>query len=163
MAKSVGIKIDGGQVIKMFNDFNGKDMKRAMHTAIQRSLVVVKKKAVSNLGQAVEPDKISFPDKYGNTLKKGIKTKVFRNKQSGIIHIKGNYKLRFFEGGTDDRYQEYNTRSPKVPLKKDRYTGKIKKYNFFSNALMQTEEQVFNNIHIELANAIKKIRDKNAK
>lgn len=160
MAKNVGITIDGRQVLKMFNEFNGKDMKKAMHTAIAKSLNIAKKQALIELANHVEQDKITFPDQWGNTLKKGIRTKVFRSKKAGIIHIKGNFKLKFFEGGTKVRY---NKTWRGKELKKNRKTGHIKQTNFFSKALQATEKQIFDNIHLELANAIKKIKDRNSK
>lgn len=153
----VEFEVDTQQVLKMFSEFNSKQRKQVYRSAVNKGLQIVKKQTLSNLRNVIEPDKIDFKDEWGNSFKNGITTRVYRNAKSGIIHIMKNFKMRFFELGTDERHA-HTWRGRE--LKKSRYTGKIKAYHFFSDAKKQTEQKVFDSIEQLLTDSIKRINNK---
>lgn len=153
----VQFEVDIEQVLKMFSEFSQKQRKKVFRSAVSKGLNIVKKQTLSNLRNVIEPDKIDFKDKWGNSFKNGIVTKVYRSSKRGVIHILKNFKMRFFEVGTDIRYAK-TWRGKK--LKKERKTGQIKAYHYFTNAKKQTEQMVFDSIEQLLTDSIKRINNK---
>lgn len=105
--------------------------------------------------------------KEGGTLYAGIRCFTWKNVPAATVHIYGNrnndgtWRLRFFEGGTKDRYQRKDkTKSKRQKGNKGRYTGRIEPTWFFNDAvkayntsaLMSTAEQ-------RLGRSLKQIED----
>lgn len=157
---SVEFNVDIEQVMKMFSEFDKKERKQVFRSAVNKSLGIVKKQTLANLRNVIEPDKIDWKDDYGNSFKNGITTKVYKDNKSGVIHILKNFKMKFFEMGTKVRYA---TTWRGQQLKKERKTGQIKAYHYFSDAKKQTESQVFTAIEKLLTDSIKKINNKKYK
>lgn len=154
---NVQFEVDIDQVMKMFSEFDAKQRKKVYRSAVSKGLNIVKKQTISNLQSVINPQKINEKDKWGNSFKSGIVTKVYRSAKSGVIHIMKNFKMKFFELGTDVRYAKtWNGRK----LKKTRYTGSIKAHGFFTKAKQQTESTVFSSIEKLLVDAINKINNK---
>lgn len=143
------IEIDASQVLQMFSEFDLKQRKAVYRRATKNALNIVKKQALQNLRGVINPKMIGKKDKWGNSFRTGITTKVYKNGKSGVIHILKNFKLKFFELGTDERYR-----------KNGGYTGKINKSEFFSRAKRSKEQEVFNSIDRLISESIKKINDK---
>lgn len=66
----------------------------------------------------------------------------------------GNFKLKWFQNGTVDRYAK---RYRGKPMKRKRFTGKIDASKFFTNAKSQTESAVFNKLNERIQQNIIKI------
>lgn len=143
------IEIDASQVLQMFSEFDLKQRKAVYRRATKNALNIVKKQALQNLRGVINPKMIGKKDKWGNSFRTSITTKVYKNGKSGVIHILKNFKLKFFELGTDERYR-----------KNGGYTGKINKSEFFSRAKRSKEQEVFNSIDRLISESIKKINDK---
>jgi hypothetical protein len=154
-------EINTDALMSLFKEFDWKKRKDFFRRLFRTVLQPMKKQAITNLGKAVEPDKINFKDKYGKTLSSGIKITPYRKVKGARIDILGNYKLKWFQLGTSDRYQQYNTRSPKKLLKKERYTGRIKPSHFFTDARDATQQQVLDNLTNNIAKMIQTINKKN--
>jgi hypothetical protein len=155
MSNNYEFEIDRKQVLDMFNDFDKRMRKKTLVSVLRKAANILRKQTISNLKSVVR--NIDKKDKYNNTLRKGIKVSVQKNNEEVKVHIMGNYKLKFFEIGTVPRYtKKWKGKS----LKKQRYTGSIKQYNFFRNAKQQTETQVFNSIEENLETIIKQINEK---
>jgi hypothetical protein len=84
---------------------------------------------------------------YNDTLYDGVKMKKPHNGEIAV-HVmgtkkkgSGTFRLRFFEGGTADRYQ---TKIKGKTLKKKRYIGKIEALRFFEAANGQISQSVVN-------------------
>lgn len=150
--------IDIEQVMRMFSEFDAKKRKRVYRQATSKALNIVKKQTITNLKKVTS--KIDKKDKWGNTLRKGITTKVYRDNKSGVIHILKNFKLKFFELGTKERYNIAKGSRRTGKLKKKRYTGRIQSYKFFTNAINSKRTEVFSSIDKLLSDSIKKINDK---
>jgi hypothetical protein len=155
MSNNYEFDINSKSVTDMFNDFDKRMRKKTLVSVLRKSANILRKQAISNLKSVIK--NIDRKDKYNNTLRKGIKVSVQRNNEEVKVHIMGNYKLKWFELGTVPRYIK---KWKGKPLKKQRFTGSIKQYNFFRNAKQQTETQVFNSIEENLETIIKQINEK---
>ncbi len=163
------LEIKDQAVKKMFDELQGREQKKVYKRSVSAALNIVKRKTISNLAGKLSPGAITRKDRYNNTLKKGIRTKVYKDTKSGVIHIMGNYKLKWFELGTNYRYNKKKKRGYRVGgknvstlLKKMRYTGSIPAYHFFKAAKQSTENQIFSNIEKIIAESIVKINKKYA-
>lgn len=158
MSKSQ-FQIDAKETIKMLVGLNDKLRKQAYRKGISKSLAIVRKEAIKNLRAVVAKGASRKKDIYNNTLEKGIKYKVYKNADGGNVNILGNYKLKWFELGTKERYNKQN-KTTRTYLKKKRYTGTIKASHFFTKAYTSKEKEVFNTLDKNIADAIKKINQK---
>lgn len=144
--------IDTKQFKIILDRLTPKEYKTAFRKSIREALNILRKKAIANLKGVTT--KIDKKDQYNNTLRKGIKLKVYPEDLEGIVHIMGNFKLKWFQNGTVDRYAK---RYRGKPMKRKRFTGKIDASKFFTNAKSQTESAVFNKLNERIQQNIIKI------
>lgn len=144
--------IDTKQFKIILDRLTPKEYKTAFRKSIREALNILRKKAIANLKGVTT--KIDKKDQYNNTLRKGIKLKVYTEELEGIVHIMGNFKLKWFQNGTVDRYAK---RYRGKPMKRKRFTGKIDASKFFTNAKSQTESAVFNKLNERIQQNIIKI------
>lgn len=144
--------IDTKQFKIILDRLTPKEYKTAFRKSIREALNILRKKAISNLKGVTT--KIDKKDQYNNTLRKGIQLKVYPEELEGIVHIMGNFKLKWFQNGTVDRYAK---RYKGKPMKRKRFTGKIDASKFFTNAKSQTESAVFNKLNERIQQNIIKI------
>ena len=159
------LEIDASQVMSMYSEFDTKKRKAVYRKATRDALNIIKKQTLQNLRGVINPSKINKKDKWGNSFRNGISIKVYKSAKGGVIHIMKNFKMKFFELGTEKRYRKVKglTKKVKSVFRKDikgGYTGQIKKYSYFSNAKKQKESEVFNSIDRLIRESIKKINDK---
>ena len=144
--------IDTKQFKIILDRLTPKEYKSAFRKSIREALNILRKKAIENLKGVTT--KIDKKDQYNNTLRKGIQLKVYPEDLEGIVHIMGNFKLKWFQNGTVDRYaKKYRGK----PMKRKRFTGKIDASKFFTNAKSQTESAVFNKLNERIQQNIIKI------
>lgn len=144
--------IDTKQFKIILDRLTPKEYKTAFRKSIREALNILRKKAIANLKGVTT--KIDKKDQYNNTLRKGIQLKVYPEDLEGIVHIMGNFKLKWFQNGTVDRYaKKYRGK----PMKRKRFTGKIDASKFFTNAKSQTESAVFNKLNERIQQNIIKI------
>lgn len=144
--------IDTAQFKIILDRLTPKEYKTAFRKSIREALNILRKKAIANLKGVTT--KIDKKDQYNNTLRKGIQLKVYPEELEGIVHIMGNFKLKWFQNGTVDRYAK---RYRGKPMKRKRFTGKIDASKFFTNAKSQTESAVFNKLNERIQQNIIKI------
>ena len=144
--------IDTKQFKIILDRLTPKEYKKAFRKSIREALNILRKKAIANLKGVTT--KIDKKDQYNNTLRKGIQLKVYPEELEGIVHIMGNFKLKWFQNGTVDRYAK---RYRGKPMKRKRFTGKIDASKFFTNAKSQTESAVFNKLNERIQQNIIKI------
>lgn len=150
---------DASQVINLFDELTSKERVKSFKMALRKAANILKKQAVANLRTVVK--KVNSKNKWnGKTLQSGIKISVAKDGQSAKVHIMGDFRLKFFEMGTAERYDK--TKGGKV-LQKTRSTGLIQASNFFKNAKAASENDVFNSIEQDLVDAITKINAKHNK
>lgn len=147
--------ITQNNIEKMFRAFDKNLRRKTFRTVLRQSSNILRKQAINNLKKYVKT--VDKKDKWGNTLRKGIKIKYAKDLSYAKVHIMGNFKLKFFELGTNIRF---NKSKGKIRLKKRRYTGNIKPTNFFTTAKQQTQQQVFDSIKKNMEDTIIKINNK---
>lgn len=127
------------------NDTNGffKGLEEEIHEAKQSALRhagLVLKNAVKSAFISTGINDTGKSGKYNDKLIDAIRQSNVTGTDTSVkVHIlgtrdtgSGTYRLRFFEGGTKERYQKkYNGKN----LKKRRYLKKIKDYRFFESAI----------------------------
>lgn len=104
-------------------------------------------------------------EKYGKPMTSGIKVKKDKNYDEVIVHIMGDFRLKWFEMGTKERYLKkpieaksdtrYKFRTGSSNAGGNPYRGKIKALNFFEHA--RANSDVVNTIVNTLQNKINKI------
>lgn len=161
------LELDATDVLSMYSEFDLKKRKQVYRTATRNALNIVKKQTLQNLKGVINPSMINKKDKWGNSFRNGITIKIYKSGKGGVIHIMKNFKMKFFELGTEKRYRKVKGLSKvRKFFRKDAkggYTGQIKKYSFFSKAKEQKESEVFNSINRLISTSIKKINDKYSK
>lgn len=148
VADSVGKSIE--EVLKV--------MSRAEKSALNRGAAVLKKNIKQEL-QGTDIDLNKPNDKYNDKLIDAIRSSKVKD-GSVVVHImgtrksgSGTFRLRFFEGGTKERFAKtYNGK----PLKKKRALGHIEAHNFFSNALSTSESEIMDEMDKRLKKYIEK-------
>lgn len=147
--------IDATKVMAMFSAFDEKLRKKTFKSALTKSANILKKQTITNLRADV--NHVERKDKWGNSLKNGVTVRVSKSVYSASVHLMKNFKLKFFEFGTAQRFQKSYKRKK---LLKQRSVGAIKPLWFFKRAKQQTEDKVFGSIEKHLSDTIKKINEK---
>lgn len=153
-----GVEIDDSQVMEFFKGFNQRERNKTFKGATRNALNIVRREAIKNLKK--HTNAIDKADKYGNTLRKGIKVSVYRSAKEGSIHILKNFKLKWFEKDTQERWQIYKSKNDKVKLKKPRRLGKMTGHHFFKDAKESKEKEVFETLEKIINKEIIKIYNK---
>lgn len=142
--------VDAKGVLNMFADLNSRQQKNAHRNALKKGSTILVKQAKSNLKGVVKNPK-SKNRWNGKTFDSGIKYRVDRNADEAKIHILGDFRLKFFELGTQVRHKRNRKRSS---------TGKIKAYYFFKNAMNQKQGEISKSFDNILEEAIQKVNAK---
>lgn len=153
------VEIDAKEVIRMLSGLDAKLRKKAYRDGIRKSLTIVRKEAISRLRSVVSKGASRRKDNYGKTLESGIRYKVYKDVSGGNVNILGNYKLKWFELGTKERFN-YRKKTIRKSLKKKRKTGSIKASYFFTKSYQSKEKEVFSTLEKNIADAIRKINNK---
>lgn len=138
-------------------DAVSKVMARAEAAALRKGAQVLKKNIKSNLTST--GIRIGTNPLYIDKLSDGVMSSKVKE-GSIIVHImgtrkkgSGTYRLRFFEGGTKERYQKtWKGKKLKVP----RRLGHIKAYGFFNSALSSSTDEVMKAMDEQLTKYIEK-------
>ena len=152
-------EIDAKEVIRMLAGLDSKLRKKAYRDGIRKSLTIVRKEAISRLRNVVGKGASRRKDNYGKTLESGVRYKIYKDVSGGNVNILGNYKLKWFELGTKPRQNSRKKTTSKL-LKKKRNTGQIRPSYFFTKAYESKEKEVFSTLEKNIADAIKKINNK---
>ena len=157
-------EVDTSQVLAMFAELDEKNQAKVYKNAVRQSLNIVKKQTLINLAGVINPEKIGKKDKWGNSFRSGVTIKVYKSGKSGVIHIMKNFKMKFFELGTEKRYRKCKGLLKRLKYRKSKekygYTGQIKGKHFFRNAQQQTETKVFSSIDSIVTKNIQRINKK---
>lgn len=148
---------DAHEVLDSFKKLTGKEMDKAVRNTLQQSANILVKEARTQLSKVTKAS--NHPNSWnGKKLRDGIRRSKFNKQLEEVkVHILGDYRLRWFELGTKDRYAK--TYKGK-PLKKPRFLGHYKASHFFKTAQVIAEPKVFNEIEARMAKNIMKIANK---
>ena len=143
-------------VNRMLTDLSFKNKKTAVRGALRMAGNIIKKQTVSNLKQSVN---------VSPALSKGVKVVVFKNLQGVRVHIMGDYRLKWIELGTEDRYtkgvRKYSLRSvfgrKKEYSKKPSFKGRMKPSRFLYRAVMRKEDEAQRSLMDFLIKTVKRV------
>lgn len=182
MASGFNFKVDSREVMAMFNKLEGLELKKAELLALRNSANILKRKTDDNFRKTGinlalrRKDTVTRKSGKQKTKIRRIATvKVVRKDMIAKVHILSDYRVKWFETGTNERHTQgysYRTEKNKVRRRVGRWgffyqrkgrgrsTGAIKPHWFFRLAQSQTERQIFDNMENELSRAIIKIANK---
>lgn len=160
----IGLETNIEEMWAKFQNLATNEMSRAIKRALNKAAVALKDLTKSNFA-SLDLNQHSTNSKYNDSLEDGIKMVKARGNYDedfySTVHIMGNmasgsgtFRLRFFEKGTQDRFQQSIHGKP---LQKPRYVGQIKPNWFFKNANQQIESQLDNIYLKEIDKSIEKV------
>lgn len=140
-----------------FAERHEKEVISKVRHGISNAINQLKEETKSSLSSANPPLNVNSPMSEGASLMEGIKAfmdTTVDDTHEGIVHILGNrkindgtWRLRFFEGGTQTRYDKRRRRS----------LGAIKSRWFFRNQVDSAQSVTENSINHALTEAINNI------
>lgn len=143
------IEVDSRNVLKMFAELNSKNQKKVHRIALAKALSILVKEARSTLKGVIRKSIYSKSKKTGKSLASGIKYKINKDATEGKAHILGDFRLKFFELGTKERYR-----------KRGGKTGTIKASYFFRTARQNKEALISSSMNNIISESIKRVNGK---
>lgn len=145
MSDRVNISVNDADLQRALSSLDSRNHKIAVRKALIKGANLAKREVKKDLKHTLNP--LRKKSKYKNgqdkaDITKGIVVSGKRNDpfEDGVkLHIMGDYRLKFFEKGTDDR-----------STKRGYNRGAQRKTPFFKPALDSCEEQVFKTIEREI-------------
>ena len=162
-----GIQVDASRCYALFRRISTKNQRKVSRQALRAAANKVKKEAVKNLQQVIGPNvkrTTIYTRRDGKTekhsLAKGIKVSVM-DPETAKVHIMGDYRLKWFEMGTQPRTTKGRyTKAKKIPLRRASGRGRIfketGKLGWFAKAVKAKEHEVARDIEEALAKNIQK-------
>lgn len=171
------VKVDAKDVMRMLSDLKltDKESKRAFKGGFRKAAGLIQRQARANL-KGAQTKSGTF---NASSLLRFIRVSVYKDgrganvsalpltqKQAGKMKRKGikdkSFILRFFEGGTDERWTETKRRNGVVKgvIKTKNYRGRITKTEFFSKAVKSKQKEAEQNIHRFISEQIERIAKK---
>ena len=142
--------VDNKQVLKMFAALHSSKQKKTHRTALRKSLNILVKETKRQFRRITKT--ANHRNRWnGKTLISGIKASVAKDAKSGKVHLMGDFRLKFFEMGTNDRRKKKTDGKPS--------TGKMNARYFFKNARTSKEKEISDNLDNTIAESIKKINE----
>lgn len=129
---------DSSQVDKLLDNLGKENRNKIIFNALKEGAKVLKEQTQQMASKYV---RTNTPNKWnGKTMAQGVTVKADKGISEVMVSIMGDFRLKFFENGTDKRYNspKNNTYLASHKLKKGsekgRYTGKITATHFFRQA-----------------------------
>ena len=160
----VGLEVDIEKTFEQFADLTAQQMTFAIKKALNKAAVELRQLTTDNfLSSGIRQH--SPDSKYNDSMEEGVMMKKAKGSYDedfySIVHIMGSratgsgtFRLRFYEKGTKDRYQQSANGKP---LSKPKYIGSIKPKWFFKSANSQIESSLDRIYMEEIDKAIEKI------
>ena len=114
------IEVDAKEVLGLFADLNSRQQKQVYRNALRRAANILVKETRNQLKSKLGRKANSRNWWHGKTLASGIKSNADKEGKEAKVHIMGDFRLKFFEGGTDIR-----------KTKKGYNRGRMKALNYF--------------------------------
>lgn len=143
------IEVDSRNVLKMFAELSNKNQKKVHRIALAKALSILVKEARSTLKGVIRKSIYSKSKKTGKSLASGIKYRINKEATEGKAHILGDFRLKFFELGTKERYR-----------KRGGKTGTIKASYFFRTARQNKESEISSSMNNIISESIKRVNGK---
>jgi hypothetical protein len=151
-----GITVDDKEVIKALSNLSFKQMNKAYRNGMKKSLDPILKQTKQNLRNSgirnVNKPYVGKNGKKYISMLQGVKTSVYIGKTEdsyGKVHILREFRLKFFEKGTQLR-----------KTTKGWNRGEIKPKWFFATAVRQRQNEAVNNLDENIRDSILKAWNK---
>lgn len=142
-------EVDARHIVNLFSQLNGKQQKQVYRSALRRAAGILYRETRSQL-RLIVGKKINSKNRWNSkTLGSGIKYNANKEGTEAKVHILGDFRLKFFEKGTENR-----------TTKKNAYRGSMKAHNFFDKSKRNKEREVFNTIDHLISQSIQKLAKK---
>lgn len=152
------VEVDTKRINELLDRLNDNEARKAISSALRKSILIVRKQAQTNLVSAVTDAEfgsikngVSF-----KPLKNEINIAVYRNASGARVDLidrrkKGSraYMLKWFESGTKER-----------ATKKGANRGIINASHFFSNAVKSKQKEAESSLEKNIINSIMKAASK---
>jgi hypothetical protein len=163
-----GIQVDASRCYALFRRLETRNQRKVSKAALRTAANKVKAQAVKNLqlviGHSVRKTRI-YIKANGKTekqnLAKGIKVVVYKDAENAKVHIRGDYRLPWFELGTEYRTTKgKRRRGKKIPVRRASNRGRVfkeqSKLGWFARAVKSKEHEVARDIEEALKKHILK-------
>lgn len=140
------ITVDAKQVLRLFAELDSKKQKKVHRTALRKATGILVRETRKNFRTVVKNPN-SRNRWNGKTFSSGIKSSINREVTEGKVHIMGDFRLKFFELGTKERFKR----------KTGRRTGRIEARYFFRRARESKEAEISNSMNSIIEQSIKRI------
>ena len=145
----IDLNIDTKQVLNLFASLDRKKQVKVYRQALTKSAYMLVREARKLLKQRLKPGATTTKNRWnGKTMASGIRARVFRNGQEARVSIMGDFRLRFMEMGTKERYLRKGSKARR---------GKIRRMNFFADAKRNAERPIFDNMNNMILQSILRI------
>ena len=138
-------EIDDIQVQNLLNQLSDENRHKILFNAIKKGAQVLQRNTISNLNAALGTGARSS-GKLGKPITQGVKLTAEKAYNEVMVHIMGDYRLKFFEKGTKERL-----------TKKGASRGSIRPLYFFRTA-RQNESEIDSAIFRSLDEQLNKIQ-----
>lgn len=135
---------DTSRIEAMFERLSATNIQSFEGEAIDKALTELQQETISNLTSRVQGATRSGKTPTGYVTKpmvQGVKKRVEKDYAEGVVHIMGDYRLKWFELGTDERFttgSRSRNRNFRGDIKKTvsagQSRGKIEGVDFFKDA-----------------------------
>lgn len=146
------IEVDSKDVLKLFSNLRTKNQTKALRSALSTASNILVKETRSQLkASGIKKTNSIHTTKRGGkySLSRGIRSRVKRDGSDAKVHIMGDFRLKFFEMGTNSRR-----------TKKGANRGRITSKKFFEKARTNKEKEIFSNMNKIISDSIMKIAKK---
>lgn len=160
------VEVDSRQVLRLFAELDSKRQKQVHRNALRQAANILVKETKRQLKSSLGKKASSKNWWNGKTLQSGIKSKVNYNATESKVHIMGDFRLRFFEMGTDPRKTTgKNTASVrgKIPIRRQRKPakrGRIKSEWFFRTAKRIKGNEIESGLNRLIRQSIQRVYNK---
>jgi hypothetical protein len=164
--KSVNIDMsDMNRLVDKLKRMSAKDQNQIKRKTWQGVGKIIRDEAVKNLRGVTKHTKTKKVNpktgKKQRNLQAGITNRVWRNLKGTTVTNLGDYRLKWFEEGTEERYTKPDGK--KRYKKKAKYNGAMKASHFLSKAAQSKKDEAIKEVENELLKSIQKVWDKNQK
>lgn len=167
--------IDTSEYEAMLARLNSTELRKAQEAGIRRNANIIKRRAYANFGNLKTKHRRGsgrLVDSLWNGKKlRTVSVKVAKKAREPtvFINILGDFRAKFFEGGTSERstrgrkvvgYVRRGRRDYKVREGKPRRTGRVMRGRYFRRAIISSEPEIVKNMEADLSKAIVKLAQK---
>lgn len=163
------IEVDAKEVLGLFADLNSRQQKQVYRNALRRAANILVKETRNQLKSKLGRKANSRNWWNNKTLSSGIKSNADKEGKEAKVHIMGDFRLKFFEMGTDQRKTKGNNTASvrgKTPIrrqKKPANRGRIDSLKFFSTAKENKEQEIFGTMDKLISQSIQRVYNKRRK